>query len=900
MGNKFARTSKSCYLCGKITKSVEMKRLSLIFLSVLLAAASAFACPAYPGTARVQQPDGTYVTIRLVGDEYRSFHTTADGYTLVRDDRGYYVYAQLDSDGRLAPTRQTAHDVAERTANEVAFLQGVKRMLMPEMGTEQATAMRRNRVSRQQALEQRRAAYYDYSKFRGLVILVEYNDCPFLYDDYADIMNKMINQANYTGESRTNVGTVKCTGSMRDYFYDNSNGMFEPSFDVVGPVKIKRSQYYPRPNASDQDVNYNQLIIDAVTAADPKVNFKDYDLDGNGIVDMVYFIFSGSGSNFVDNDQRLLWPHQSDMSYFQVRKDGVYIGRYACSTELYYKPDWGVLDGIGTMTHEFSHVLGLPDLYDTNNVNPDECVTPGEWSVMAGGSYNNYSRTPVGYSLYERYALGFATPQVITEPGEFSMEAIHKSNSGFRLNTPVKKEFFLLENRQKTKWDSGLPGHGMLIFRVDSTNTNAWEYNTVNDNPKHPYYELVRAKGASSTDPSASSSRDPFPGTGRVTAITNDTEPANLLTWIGRRNDFGLRDISEKNGVISFEAYLANVLTEMELPDSITLGMGTTMLLEPVLIPDNAAAKLTWTSDNETVATVSGEGLVAGVSEGTAIITVTSDNGVTATCVATVTAMEEKANIAAFRHMEEGENAKLLLTEAQVLFVNGGDVFVRDSTASIRFSGTGLDATVGKILNGSIFGKLDVKNGMPQLSVVENTTSVSDIVVTDAEEAPLPHDVLHNDSVTNDMLCDLITLKGVTLTLENKMVWATLGKQRVRMYNTFGLKNITSPKTSALAGKYFDVTGILTTDLINDALTYVISLTASVVQVEKPVEKVKGDVNGDGTVDVADIASIISVMADSVGSGSPTADAADVNADGIVDVADIASVISIMAQTSPQ
>ena len=59
----------------------------------------------------------------------------------------------------------------------------------------------------------------------------------------------------------------------------------------------------------------------------------------------------------------------------------------------------------------------------------------------------------------------------------------------------------------------------------------------------------------------------------------------------------------------------------------------------------------------------------------------------------------------------------------------------------------------------------------------------------------------------------------------------------------------------------------------------------------------RGDVNGDGAVDVADIATVISVMASTVGSGSATATAtaADVNGDGTVDVADIATIIAIMA-----
>ena len=877
-----------------------MKRITTIALLVLLCATSAFSRPAYPGTRLVQQPDGSSVTIRLVGDEYRSFNTTDDGYTVTRTADGYYVYASLDAEGRLSPTGLVAHDAEERTPSDQAYLQSVGRMLTPRMEAWPEQERQLNQSARARALTRHRAPMYDYGKFRGLVILVEYNDCPFRYEDYNSIMDAMINSENYTGESRTNVGSIHCTGSMHDYFRDNSSGVFLPHFDIVGPVQINRSQYYARPNGDNYSTNYGQLMVDAVNAADAEVDFRDYDVNGDGYVDMVYFIFSGLGSYIVGNDARLLWPHQSDIRYYRnLRKDGVYLGRYACSTELFGSDDFNVLEGIGTMTHEFSHVLGLPDLYDTNNANEDECVAPGMWSVMADGADGNYGRTPINYSLYERYALGFATPTVISEPGEYSLEAIHESNAGFRLNTPVKKEYFLLENRQRVKWDAVLPGHGMLIFRVDSTNSQIWVNNSVNDYPKHPYYELVRAKGASSSSPSTSTSRDPFPGQGRVTKIDNDTEPASLLTWAGKRNDFGLRAITEHDGVITFDAYYCNVLTELLLPDSVVMAYSTTMLLTPTLVPDNAIVALTWTSDNEAVATVDATGLVTAVGVGEANISVDNGEGLSATCHVTVSNQADAPDIAAFRAMDAGERAVLTLAGAQVLFVNGDDAYVRDATGSLLLSGTGLQASPGDVLNGRLFGQLDVVNRMPQLSAVENSTSLADIVVDEGEEAVVPHDVKYTGPLTDDLLDDLVALRGVVLTLDNKQVFAEVGEQRARMFNTFKLKNITAPKSNALAGKYFDITGILTTEAMGDTLTYVVNLTASVMQVERTPDEhsVKGDVNGDGVVDVADIASIISCMAGEKAEETEGDDPnpADVNGDGVVDVADISSVISIMA-----
>ena len=165
---------------------------------------------------------------------------------------------------------------------------------------------------------------------------------------------------------------------------------------------------------------------------------------------------------------------------------------------------------------------------------------------MAGGSGNNFGRNPVGYSLYERYALGFTQPSLINSTGSYTLQAIDESNSGLRLNTPNKDEFFLLENRQPGKWDRNLPGSGMLVARVDSSNVRAWVYNDVNVNPNHMYYELLRANYVGED-----SEYDPFPGFSNVTKLTNYTSP-NLLTWDKQFNEYSINNIALNNGVISF------------------------------------------------------------------------------------------------------------------------------------------------------------------------------------------------------------------------------------------------------------------------------------------------------------------------------------------------------------
>ena len=807
-----------------------MRRLFLTLMAMLYGIAILYSRPAYRGTTKVVQPDGQSVTIRLVGDEYLHYNTTDDGYALVRREDGAYVYATKNNEGQLEPTALLAHDAEKRTVEELSYIKEVGR-LVPQI-TEQSDQMRRmDRQQRARALNQKRASYYDYSRFRGLVILVEYNDCPFRYDDYADIMEEMINSDNYTGNSRTNISNygISCTGSIRDYYRDNSNGLFVPTFEVVGPVKVNRSQYYP--NGSR---NSKQLMLDACTAADSQVNFKNYDVDGDGVVDMIYFIFSGLGSYIQGNDSRLLWPHQSDLNYTGVRKDGVYLGRYACSNELFGTSDWSVLEGIGTMCHEFTHVLGLPDFYDTGNQYDGQCVTPNTWSLMANGADFDYGRTPCCLSLFERYALGFATPQVISGAGTFSLEALNSSNTGFRLNTSVKKESFYIENRQKKKWDSKLPGHGMLIFRVDSTNNSAWiSYNSVNDNPDHPYYELLRAGGVKSNEYyiGIGTSSDPFPGTSRVTSINNETSPS-LKTWAGHPNNLGIRNIKETNGLISFETYDVDILTYIGFTsDSYKLTIGRTLQLAIEQEPESASCTLSFSSDNEAVATVDDGGLVTAVSEGVAHVTVTANERLTATCTITVTLLTEVPDIASFRDIEEGDEALLTLTDAQVLYVYDGDIYLRDATGSLVLADTGLDVKQNDVLNGSILGRLTYSNLMPQLTPLNNESIADNLSITSGEAAqPL---VLYDEYLNTSHYSEMVLVKGMQLVRDGG-VFAVIGDRRIRLWNKFQIKSPKISLPSNITDKYYDITAIYGTDVVNGEVIDELYLLKSPVEGDMP------------------------------------------------------------------
>ena len=513
------------------------KSVMLIMLGLLCLAARAI--PADPTPIKVAQPDGSMLTVVLHGDEFFHFTTTADGYTVVKNAAGYYTYARLNGD-RLVAGDRIARDQSQRTAADLSALAGIPKGLTSQQqyraGMQQLN--RRNSAMRRVGADGR----MDYDNFRGLIILVNYSDKKFSMPDVNAFYDDMVNTHDYTGYVLNN-RRVNMTGSVRDYFYDNSNQIFDPHFDVVGPVDVPFSCRYPGGTDHADEVFHSALDL-----VDDSIDFRDYDSDGDGYVDMVFFLVAGLSSNYSGNDQSLLWPHMFYL-YWAPPHDGMYFGLYACSTEIAgWQSYYSDVNGIGTFCHEFGHVLGLPDLYDTDYTGGGgESNHPGEWSIMAGGSGNNFGRNPVGYSLYERYALGFTQPEVLNEVGKYEMQALDASNKGLRLNTLNPDEYFLIENRQPGKWDRFLPGYGMLVARVDSTDANVWEQNTVNCRPSHMYYELLRADFAG-----RESASDPFPGTSGVTSITNFTTPS-LLTWDKSFNEFNILGIAENDGLISFE-----------------------------------------------------------------------------------------------------------------------------------------------------------------------------------------------------------------------------------------------------------------------------------------------------------------------------------------------------------
>ena len=481
-----------------------MKRIFVLLLSIVCCAlGGVWAVPAKPIVKTLIQPDGSELKVRLVGDENGHYYITLEGNVVEQDKDGWYVVGN-----------------GQQREGE--------RLQMP-----------RKRVHSSTVDEQRRAPH---QAERGLVILVEFSDVSFskTRQNFDDLWNK--EGYNYNG----------ATGSARDYFRDASNGQYVPEFDVYGPYRLDSvMSYYGQNDRSGLDMHPDQMVVDAVAklAADSLVdiNFADYDTDNDGYMDNLFVYYAGYGENETDIDNEI-WPHAWEVYEEYVKGQLVYDGKqikgYACASEL-QDASGVVMCGIGTFCHEFGHVLGLPDFYVTDYSSQHK--TLGDWDIMDAGAYLNDGNTPPTYSAHERFYLGWLTPEILNETGDFELEELQKSNKAYIVTStgehnldggnPDPATYYLLENRQKTGWDRYLPGHGLMITKT-IYNENNWYNNIPNNNRYLQGYDLIEADGKAPINDYGKGG-DLFPGTANVTSYS-------------LYENYSVINIVEKGGVISF------------------------------------------------------------------------------------------------------------------------------------------------------------------------------------------------------------------------------------------------------------------------------------------------------------------------------------------------------------
>jgi M6 family metalloprotease-like protein len=469
--------------------------LSTVFLAGM--SLSLYAVPALNRTILKTLPNGNTLEIQLNGDENFHYTTLPDGTLITEADNGYFYYATINTETNeiTATPYRVDLPLPSKAKASNASTESVARQL-EQM---KQTNLKRRMVPHASRPTKLNAVNADH----GVVILANFKDVKFKYtkEDY----EKMLNEEGYSDYSST--------GSARDYFIDSSYGKFSPTFEVYGPYDLSKNMSDYGGNVGGNDRNPTGMVVEVCKLAEADgVDFSKYDTDNDGYVDNVYVFYAGEGEAN-GGSPSTIWPHRwvidPTYSFSGTKEDtkvsGVYLYDYACSNEICEENQHYIgndLQGVGTFIHEYGHVLGLPDLYNTSYGNTR---TLEIYDVMDCSNYLNYGRTPVSYSAYERMFCEWVTPEQIFPDGNSTQVELPLIAEGKVLlitangkehnmdgKNPDPNEFYLLENKPDTGWDyyanvTASPNYaqkgdkGMLITRVKYVSF-LWDNNMVNNN----------------------------------------------------------------------------------------------------------------------------------------------------------------------------------------------------------------------------------------------------------------------------------------------------------------------------------------------------------------------------------------------------------------------------------
>ena len=307
------------------------------------------------------------------------------------------------------------------------------------------------------------------------VVLMQFADRAFSMADPKDFYQRIFNEEGY------NEGAGP--GCVADYFRQQSCGWFHPRFDILGPVTVKGS--YNKGNSTYGSDTFGKAVSQLADSL--AIDFSPYDWDGDQWAESIIIVYAGYGGNETSElSEGCIWPNTSTFTT-TLTVGEMHLSSYSASAELFTE---GKSCGIGTICHEYSHTLGLPDLYPTQG---DEYSVCDEWDLMDGGNYADNGWCPPCYSTHAKMLLGWQQPQVLSQPATITdMRPISEGGQAYLVATENPDEFYLLENRQWSGWDQRTPGHGLLVTHVEYSFIS-WRNNIVNARPNHHRYEYVHA-----------------------------------------------------------------------------------------------------------------------------------------------------------------------------------------------------------------------------------------------------------------------------------------------------------------------------------------------------------------------------------------------------------------------
>lgn len=517
-----------------------MKKLYLMLSMLFAFGAAANAIPAKKLQKVITLTNGTQVSVELRGDEYLSWWEGTDGtaYRATADENVFEAF-DLEAQKPAAAARR-----ARAEQGRVARLARVKNSL-------------KGADDKMRGLGGDHITYKGVKK--GLVVLVDFKNKKFADGHDLEYYKNVINGKDFSDEEEGYVGSV------RDYFLAQSNGQFELDFDVVGPVTMSKNYgYYGNDGAYQKDEKVYEMIKEACDGIQDKVNLKDYDWDGDGEADQVFFLYAGLGQAS-GGSAGTVWPHESELRYWPCGVLSYSTGKintYACANELQPETQGSsryISAGIGTICHEFSHCLGFADMYDTTGGGG---YGMSVFDVMDQGSYNGNGFVPCNYTAFERIYAGWVEAIELIDPATVKdMKSVSDYGRPFIMyNYKNTNEYFLMENRQNTGWDKGLYGsNGLLIVHVNYV-PSRWANNSVNSSAeKIQCCTVVNADGSrENTQYSLQGDLYPYEvkGVTMNDEFTDESEPAAKLYTKNSDNSYALgipiTNIKRSKGSVSF------------------------------------------------------------------------------------------------------------------------------------------------------------------------------------------------------------------------------------------------------------------------------------------------------------------------------------------------------------
>lgn len=564
-----------------------LKHISALTLAILVLGLRAYAGPAWHGTLTLTQPDGSVLQARVVGDEFAHLMVDLQGNALIQNSEGWWCYAAFSGDGsmhstgtvagdKLRPASAAGGDIGEvlrkwSAQNKRAL---VRNPLVATKGGQVAGAWKKagsssgtvagwtqncagegtasgseaEAKSNTEAGSGRTGSNApEVIRKRCLVLLAEFKDLKmsFAQERFENLMNK--------GES-----------SVKNYLNDQFLGRYEFTFDVAPIVTLSQTHQYYGKNSNGKDSRAAEAVAEACRlAAANGTDFSIYDTDNDGKVDDILLFYAGKDESEGGGDD-CIWSHAWKLSAANIKLtlNGKVIDSYAATSELSLRSSGKYqFKTIGTICHEYSHSLGLADMYDTD-YGGSGGEADGLWkstALMDKGNFNNDGRTPPYYNAIDRDMLGIGQCEELKE-GHYVLEPINLNGRFLRMDTANEGEYYLIECRTNTGWDIYTRCKGLAIYHIDKSANRTgyspvyerdasaaerWTSNEVNCRPQHQCADMIE-----SLDKANDISQIMWPY-GKNNSFTPQSSPSFTL-WDGSSSPLSITDILQIGDNVSF------------------------------------------------------------------------------------------------------------------------------------------------------------------------------------------------------------------------------------------------------------------------------------------------------------------------------------------------------------